>query len=97
MYVSVDPLEGYGLEIMTSAFAIHAQPARAVLCYTQMPHKAPSEACDLPGPMGRVLFLGTAGIEQPHRLILKALCLQIGSVRHKHAGDKRVTDCVPQR
>ncbi len=79
---------------MTSAFAIRAQPARAALCYTQMPRKAPSEACDL---RGRVLFLGTARLEQPHRLILKALCLQIGSVRHKHANNKRLTDCVPHR
>ncbi len=62
VYVSVAPLESYRLEIMTSAFTIHAQAARAALCYTQMPPKASSEACDL---RGRVLFLGTARLEQP--------------------------------
>lgn len=89
--VPVAALEGYRMEIMTSTFTIHAHSARAALCYTQMPHKAPSESCDLPGPRWRVLFLGTARLDRPHWLFFKARCLQIGSVRRENAGDKGVT------
>lgn len=65
------------------------QPER--LCYTQMPHKAPSESCDQPGPRGRVLFLGTARLDHWPLALFKARCLQIGSLRREHAGDKGVT------
>ncbi len=37
VYVSVAPLESYRLEIMTSAFAIHAQAARAALLHPDAP------------------------------------------------------------